>query len=182
VGTKQVTILADSRVFNQALDISRIVYPSEFEKLTTNYGVRIVPVSLVPFKLEVFKAFSARAAETKHSSRSFGLRIELSNPKTVIAYSGDTEPCENMMKLAEGADWLIHDSFTPHKLKGFANSIGHSTALQAAIIAKRSKAKRLILLNQWYNVSSELEPLKAEAESVFSGEVLTVRDSTKISL
>jgi len=62
-----------------------------------------------------------------------------------IAYSGDTRPTENLVKLAENADLLIHEATLSDELAEKAREDGHSTPSQAARTAKKARVKRLIL-------------------------------------
>lgn len=62
-----------------------------------------------------------------------------------IVYSGDTEPCDAVLKLAAAADLLIHEATYADRDKALAVRSGHSTARQAAEIARRANVKRLIL-------------------------------------
>jgi len=66
-------------------------------------------------------------------------------PGRKVVYSGDTRPTENVMELAQNADLLIHDGTLDDELTDKAYEDGHSTASQAAEIAKKAKVKRLIL-------------------------------------
>jgi ribonuclease Z len=62
-----------------------------------------------------------------------------------IVYTGDTKPTENLAKLAENADLLIHDATFDDELIERALEDGHSTPSQAAETAKRANVKWLIL-------------------------------------
>ena len=66
-------------------------------------------------------------------------------PGRKIAYTGDTSPSEDTIKLAEKADLLIHDATFDDELQERAHEDGHSTPSQAAEVAKKAKAKRLVL-------------------------------------
>ena len=66
-------------------------------------------------------------------------------PGCKIVYATDTRPCDETVRLASKADILIHDSSFDTSLEEKANLDGHSTATQAARIAKKAKARRLIL-------------------------------------
>lgn len=68
-----------------------------------------------------------------------------SRPGRKVVYSGDTRPTDDIAELARNADLLIHDGTFDDDLKDKAYEDGHSTARQAAEIAHRSGAKRLIL-------------------------------------
>ena len=62
-----------------------------------------------------------------------------------IVYSGDTRPFRSFVKFAADADLLIHDSTLDDELGEKAEEDGHSTPSQAAMTAKKAKAKQLIL-------------------------------------
>lgn len=66
-------------------------------------------------------------------------------PGRSVAYCCDTQPCESELGLAEGVDLLIHEATFDPSLKAEANEWGHSTNADAAEIAGRCGAKRLLL-------------------------------------
>ncbi|WP_309493679.1 ribonuclease Z [Candidatus Hecatella orcuttiae] len=88
-----------------------------------------------------------------------GRRVRLKDGRTVepsqvvgpprrgvkIVYSGDGKPCPNVLKLARNADLLVHECTFDDSLKDKAEAEWHSTAGQAAVLASKARAKRLIL-------------------------------------
>ena len=97
-----------------------------------------------------------------------------------IVYSGDTKPCESLIDAAKDADLLIHESTFKSDLKGPAEEHGHSTAVQAAEIAKKSNVRYLCLThisNRYRNRSV----LKEEASAVFP-KVIVAQDMMRISV
>ncbi|MCS7118817.1 MAG: ribonuclease Z [Archaeoglobaceae archaeon] len=84
-----------------------------------------------------------------------------------IVYTGDTRPSERTVKIAEKADLLIHDASFGEELKEWAIETGHSTAKEAAEIAKKANVKRLILTHISSRYSKNFEKLLEEARSVF---------------
>jgi len=66
-------------------------------------------------------------------------------PGRKIVYTGDTRPSENLVKLAENADLLIHEATFDDELMERALEDGHSTPSMAAETAKEAGAKWLIL-------------------------------------
>ena len=83
-----------------------------------------------------------------------------------IVYSGDTKPCDEVVKKAANADVLIHDACLDSSLKAKAAAYGHSTAQQAAEIAKKAKAKVLFLIHHSPRYK-DLTILEDEAKKVF---------------
>jgi ribonuclease Z len=62
-----------------------------------------------------------------------------------IVYSGDTRPINNMIKFAKDADVLIHEATFDSSLPEIPEEYGHTTALQAAEIAKKAGVEKLFL-------------------------------------
>ena len=84
----------------------------------------------------------------------------------VIVYSGDTRPSEEVVRLASGADLLIHEATFADDLIERAKEDGHSTFSQAAGVAVQAGVKRLILTH----ISSrygDVSPLLEAAVKVF---------------
>ncbi len=91
-------------------------------------------------------------------------------PGRKIVYSGDTRPSEDIVKLAEDADLLIHDGTFSAELEDEADKGGHSTVKEAAEIAKKASVERLVLTH----VSprhTDISKLEEEAEEVFPNSV-----------
>lgn len=66
-------------------------------------------------------------------------------PGRTMVYANDTRPCENVIELARRCDVLIHDATLDPSLEDKANRFGHSTAAQAAVVAHKSRVKKLFL-------------------------------------
>ncbi len=64
-----------------------------------------------------------------------------------IVYSGDTAPFEEMVEFARDADVLIHEATADKSIEDRANQYGHSSARQAAEIAKRANVRKLFLVH-----------------------------------
>ncbi len=93
-----------------------------------------------------------------------------------IVYTGDTQYSENTIKYSKNADILIHDStFASHKEN--MDEIGHSTASDAAIVARKATVKKLVLthISRRYQKEKEHEDpkkLEDEARQIFKNSVL----------
>ena len=62
-----------------------------------------------------------------------------------IVISGDTAPCKTVQELASHADVLIHEATFASDFEENAREYGHSTAKQAALLAKEADVERLYL-------------------------------------
>ena len=85
---------------------------------------------------------------------------------TVIAYCLDTAPCPGARRLAQSADLLVHDATFCDDEAHRAEETAHSTARQAAEVARDAGARRL-LLTHFSARYSETDALVAQAREVF---------------
>jgi len=90
-----------------------------------------------------------------------------------IVYTGDTAPCNCIVDIAKNAKFLIHDSTVDSSLEEKGNEYGHSSARQAAEIAKKAKVENLILthISPRYR-SSDVKLLEDEAKSIFKNSII----------
>jgi ribonuclease Z len=95
-------------------------------------------------------------------------------PGRSVVYSGDTAPSEEVRKLASRATLLIHEATTAQELEREANEWGHSSARQAAELARAAEVGALFLTH-FSARYKELEPLESEARVIFPGS-LAARD------
>ncbi len=85
-----------------------------------------------------------------------------------VVYSGDTKPCENVERISENADILIHDGTF---LEEDVGEKAHADVKKAARLAKRAGVKKLILthISRRYTDPKELEE---QAREVFENTVV----------
>jgi ribonuclease Z len=89
-------------------------------------------------------------------------------PGRVIAILGDTTPCEAAVRLAEGADLVVHEATFEAGLADKAAEYGHSTTAEAARTARDAGAARLLLTHFSGRYRDEdLSRLEAEAREIF---------------
>jgi ribonuclease Z len=89
-------------------------------------------------------------------------------PGRSLVYSGDTGPSDEVRKLAHRATVLIHEATVGQEIEREANEWGHSSARQAAELARAAEAQALFLTH-FSSRYKELEPLETEARVVFPG-------------
>lgn len=84
-----------------------------------------------------------------------------------LVYTGDTRPIQRIVELAKDADVLIHDSSFTSDIQEWAEKTKHSTALEAAQIAKSANVKMLVLTHISARYSKDVTPLLNEAKKLF---------------
>ncbi len=107
------------------------------------------------------------ACPTRHIIPSMALRFVDKATGHVMVYSSDTSPCDSLVRLARGADVLIHESAGEFS--------GHSSATQAGIAAARAGVAKLYLIH-YPTLGANLNTWLAEAQKEFAGPVELARD------
>jgi ribonuclease Z len=111
--------------------------------------------------------------------------VKLDNGKTVklesvtfmqegkkLVFSGDTTPCAALAREAKKADLLVHDSCFATAHEAMAKDKAHSTARQAAEIAKKNGVKKLLLTHFSNRYDEDRSALLKEAREVFAASEL----------
>jgi ribonuclease Z len=114
-----------------------------------------------------------RTAPGKHSVADVAYRIG------GLCYTGDTAPSDQIAKLCRGAELLIHEATGLSENEEYLNSVGHSSARQAAEIAVKSGTRRLLLTHIPPALSDKTGRLRSEARKVFR-ESYVARDLMEI--
>ncbi|NOY98479.1 MAG: MBL fold metallo-hydrolase [Chloroflexi bacterium] len=111
--------------------------------------------------------FHFYASPVCHLIPTIGLRVEFNATQKVMAYSCDTAPCEQVVRLADGADVLIHEASGAFQ--------GHSSAAQAADIARQAEVGALYLIH-YPTGQYQRGDLIAEARQSYGGDVALAED------
>lgn len=101
-------------------------------------------------------------------------------PGRKVVYSGDTALCKEVEKAAKGADLLIHEASFAEDRKQEAEERYHTTARQAATIARKAGVKQLALTH----ISSRYADTRAllnEAKAVFNNTIIA-KDGLEVKL
>lgn len=84
-----------------------------------------------------------------------------------IVYTGDTEKIDNTVKFAQSADLLVHDATFNQQLIN-EGRYGHSSAREAALVAKEAGVRQLVLTHLSRRFDNQPQELLTEAKEVFN--------------
>lgn len=98
--------------------------------------------------------------------------VEPAEPPRSYAYCSDTRYLSQLHTLIEGVDTLYHESTYGEDNLPLAEKYNHSTAMQAALVARDAHAGRL-LLGHYSSRYDDEEVLLREAQSIFPNTFLT---------
>lgn len=100
-----------------------------------------------------------------HAVPVIGLRVTHKPTQSVVTYSCDTEPAQPIERLARNADILVHEAT--------GEQSGHTSPRQAAAIAARAGAGRLLLVHLPPSLSDEeIDEARSEFAETELGEEL----------
>lgn len=122
--------------------------------------------------------FRVWTAPTDHSVPSVAVRVEARATGGCVVYSSDTRPCEAVVRLGRQATLLLHEATYTAAGAAEASQHAHSTAAQAAEVARRAGAQWLGLVHFTPAAPADLDTLRAEAAAVFGPRALAPDDLT----
>jgi ribonuclease BN (tRNA processing enzyme) len=135
----------------------------------TFYGLQSGSFPIGPFTVTVDRV--------NHPVETYGVRLE--HGGRVLAYSGDSAPCEALLRLAQGADLFLCEA---SYLDGVDNPPGiHLTGREAGEIAAKAGVRRLLLTHLVTAWGSEAETLE-NAVASFQGPVEIARPGARIDI
>lgn len=130
------------------------LYDMQFEKIKNDYSLipnqnllHNAPQSnggLTSLVLAAMGIQQVRTCQVSHCPNAFGLAIELDGDHK-LTYSGDTIPCEELVKIGQNSTILIHEATMEDELAEEARIKMHSTTTQAISVGRQMNAKFTVL-------------------------------------
>ncbi|ADO75365.1 ribonuclease Z [Stigmatella aurantiaca] len=105
-----------------------------------------------------------------------------SRPGRKLVISGDTRPCTSLAQAAKDADLLVHESTFSDDEQERALETRHSTAREAARVARDAGARRLILTHLSSRHDTDPSKLLGQAREEYTGPVEVAHDGLTVEL
>jgi ribonuclease Z len=102
-------------------------------------------------------------------------------PGRAVVVTGDTRPCAATLEASRDADLLIHEATFGDEEAERAIETGHSTAREAAQIARDAGVRRLLLTHFSARYSRDAIELQREAKTVFT-ETVAGKDGMELDV
>ncbi|WP_396613274.1 ribonuclease Z [Haloferax sp. S1W] len=103
-------------------------------------------------------------------------------PGRKLVYTGDTRPLDRTIEVAQEADLLVHDATFTDEESERATKTAHSTAREAARVARDANVRRFALTHISARYAADPRPLLEQAKEVFDGDVFVAEDGQKIDI
>ena len=173
---KSEKIYEDNRVEVFTIPLDHRIYCNGylFKEKPKERHLNMQEVSKYP-EIETCDYHNLKLGKDFELSDGYVLKNEIltTEPSKSVSYAfcSDTRYLEDVIPLIENVDVLYHESTFLHDLKEMADYTGHTTALEAARIARKANVGKLIL-GHFSNRYGDLTVFTDEAREVFPNSFL----------
>ena len=176
MSTKSEIIYKDDFLTVKTIPLDHRVYTNGFLFKTSSIKRKVNLNAIKGFKLEHYhfrKIQEGKSIELNNGKVLNNEDISLNpDPPKKYAYCSDTAFKPDLIPLIKGVDLLYHESTFLEKHSELAKITKHSTALQAARIAKDASVKKL-MLGHYSNRYIKKEDFYKEATQIFKSVILS---------
>lgn len=140
-----------------------------------------LPADILPSQIAILK--KGQDVKDGNGEILFAASDYTSDPRDpfIYAFCSDTKFTTDIIPYVKNADLIYHEATFMEDMADRAELTYHSTAKQAAELAKKSNAKKLIL-GHFSTRYKELEPVLAEAKEIFENSYLGLEGTDFILL
>ena len=134
-------------------------------------------------KTKKAKVTSTLAEHVQPYLDSLAYKVEIDDLS--IVFTGDTRPCESVVELANGVDYLVCIcSGLQSDIEGTPEDDYQSGSIDAAMMAKEAGVANLMLVHEGYNLSDPLNLQEAieGIKSIYDGNVIQTYELTTYNL
>ncbi len=170
-GRQSEKIFEDKRVEVYTIPLNHRIYCNGylFKEKPKDRHLNMKEISKYP-EIETCDYHNIKSGKDYVLKDGYVLKNEVitTDPSKSVSYAfcSDTRYRESIIPIVEGVDVLYHESTFLHDLKEMADYTGHSTALEAARIARKANVGKLIL-GHFSNRYHDLHVFTDEAREIF---------------
>ena len=169
-GSEPEVIFRDAELSVQTLPLRHRIYTNGFlfELGGGEYRLRIEAVRKHGIDLAYYQSIK-QGADAPDRNGNLIPNEQLTDPPPPprrYAYCSDTGYLPGLVPLLSGVDTLYHEATFLEKEAGLADTTQHSTAMQAARIAREAGVK-LLILGHYSTRYKDLDRFREEAERIF---------------
>ena len=152
-----------------------------FETLMKAYKLWLVPTT---YKIQIleqdeetklFDGMTVTSKKVKHIELSRGYRFQ-SSKGALLAVSGDTDYCEEMIDLGKEVDLMILECSTPDEMK----LPGHLTPSACGKLAQKTGCRKLCLTH--FYPTCDLEDIRTKCSNEYDGELFLAEDLMEFNI
>lgn len=181
--TDKSVIFEDTSIQISAFPVKHRIPTWGFHMVEKEKEMNINPLKIEEFKLSLEEIVQAKKGKDITRDAQYLRNDELTLPKQSLlsyAYSSDTKYFDQMAEFVKGVDILYHEATFTEKHIDRAKATMHSTAKQAAQVAKNAGVKQL-LLGHFSARYKSTDELLIEAKPIFEN-VVCVNDGDEFIL
>ena len=173
---KSVKIFEDNRLEVFTIPLNHRIYCNGylFREKPKERHLNVQEISKYP-EIETCDYHNLKLGKDFVLSDGYVLKNEVltTEPSKSVSYAfcSDTRYLESILPIIENVDVLYHEATFLHELKEMADYTGHTTALEAARIARKANVGKLIL-GHFSNRYHDLNVFTDEAREVFANTFL----------
>ena len=173
---KSVKIFEDNRLEVFTIPLNHRIYCNGylFREKPKERHLNVQEISKYP-EIETCDYHNLKLGKDFVLSDGYVLKNEMltTEPSKSVSYAfcSDTRYLESILPIIENVDVLYHEATFLHELKEMADYTGHTTALEAARIARKANVGKLIL-GHFSNRYHDLNVFTDEAREVFANTFL----------
>lgn len=177
-------------------DINSVEVAVTIERADAQFEIPAVEPFLV--RQEDEHGVTVTATLVQHAPVFPALAYRFDTPRGSVVFSGDTGPCDNVVRLAQGADILVHEVIDLDALLGRISQLStfetvrgqlgrsHTPVQEVGHIAARAGVRTLVLSHlvpgEGAHSPEEWEAMAREAAPEFQGEIVCGVDLDEFAL
>lgn len=164
VESRTLHICAAEETLQEIKELLRLQYPGGYPGIDLEFD------ALNSTEVLRYPSFALSACASKHAVPTVSIAIETKCWK--IAYSSDCVYSSDFVRLAQGADIMLHEAFGTESERTVADRALHSLADDAGKAAEAANVGRLMLMHMLPKYRKDPSPLVHDASSRYSGDVV----------